>query len=96
MTSREAQIRERLRRALEPSVNGGGVSREFQLLSVDDTEYLLAVLDETRMKLPTVTLSRSEVEEVKALLRGDKYLPRETALFGDDVRLSDGLLAKFK
>lgn len=42
-----------------------------------------------------VTLSASEVAEMKALLKGDKHLPREEWLHDLD-KLSEGFLARFK
>lgn len=41
-----------------------------------------------------VTLSRSEVQEMKDLLRGERAMPREGN--GDSARLSEGFLGKFK
>ncbi len=44
-----------------------------------------------------VTLSRSEAEEMKALLKGDKYMPREPGWkLGDAGMLSEKFLGKFK
>lgn len=45
----------------------------------------------------SVTLSRSEVDEMKALLRGDRRMPREVALdTSRDEYLSESFLGKFK
>jgi thymidylate synthase ThyX len=44
----------------------------------------------------TVTLSRSQVDEMKALFRGEKNLPRERDFGHESERLSEGLLEKFK
>lgn len=92
MTEREQKIRKLVETL---AAADSGVSREYPLLSVDAAEFLLMELD-NRLPLPAgfVVLTDLEVDEVKALLRGDLSLPREAA--GVDFPLSEGLLAKFK